>query len=210
MAMLQFDKLSQADTREHPFRHLLAGALLGAAHQHALESDFPIPRGPGFFPVEDCQAGPSFHALIEDLRSPEFARIVGDKLGIDLSERPTMVVARRWSALRDGRPHTDGADKVATALLYCNSGWSSEAGALRYLAGPDLEGPGSAPIPPVFGAFTAFVRSDESWHGHLPFEGERRVVQLFWLKDAAALERKTRRHKRADWLKALSPSRWGR
>ena len=100
----------------------------------------------------------------------------------------------------------DGLDKVATALVYLNDDWRpEEGGALRYLESEDLDGPGTDPIPATFGAFTAFARSDTSWHGHKPFAGERRVVQLFWLVDEAAAARKDKRHKRTHILKALWP-----
>jgi hypothetical protein len=130
---------------------------------------------------------------------------VGDKLGLDLSERPQMFVARRWSAARDGSPHTDGGDKVATGLIYFNEAWEDDRGALRFLEGPDLDGPGTEPIRPLFGNFLAFARSDRSWHGHPSFVGERRVLQVFWLKDADAMERKRRRHRRGALWKALWP-----
>ena len=36
-------------------------------------------------------------------------------------------------------------------------------------------------VPPVAGTLLAFKRSDNSWHGHEPFSGERRVIQFNWL-----------------------------
>jgi SM-20-related protein len=188
-----------------PFTHIEATGLLPEGDRDALARDFPDPKKTGFFPVEDLTYGPTFAQLLEDLRAPEFSRIVGDKLGKDLTQRPQMIVVRKWSATKDGRPHTDGLDKVATALVYLNDDWNAEGGALRYLETDDIDGPGSAPIPARYGAFTAFARSDSSWHGHKPFAGERRVVQLFWLVDEAAAARKDKRHKRNHVLKALWP-----
>jgi hypothetical protein len=204
--MLNLAVLAATPPTPAPFTHIEAEGVLPEADREALARDFPDPSKTGFFPVEDLHCGPSFTQLLGDLRAPEFSRIVGDKLGCDLVERPKMIVVRKWSAAKDGRPHTDGTDKVATALVYLNDGWNpAEGGALRYLEGPDLDGPGSAPIPARYGAFTAFARSDSSWHGHKPFAGERRVVQLFWLVDEAAAARKDKRHKRTHILKALWP-----
>jgi hypothetical protein len=31
------------------------------------------------------------------------------------------------------------------------------------------------------GSVFGFLRADNSWHGHLPFAGERRVVQVAWI-----------------------------
>lgn len=204
--MLDLDRLAAVAPTPAPFTHIEVDGLLPADRREALARDFPDPKKTGFFPVEELAYGPTFAQLLADLRAPEFSRIVGDKLGRDLVGRPQMIVVRKWSAAKDGRPHTDGLDKVATALVYLNDDWSpADGGALRYLESPDLDGPGSEPIPARYGAFTAFARSDTSWHGHKPFAGERRVVQLFWLVDEAAAARKDKRHRRTHLFKALWP-----
>lgn len=201
--MLRLAALAERPTSPTPFPHVTAQGLLPEDAKAELARDFPEEDKAGFFPVEQLSCGPSFARLIEDLRSPEFSRIVGQKLERDLESRPQMIVVRKWSAAKDGRPHTDGQDKVATALVYLNDDWQAQGGALRFLAGPELDGPGSDPIPARYGGFAAFARSDDSWHGHKPFTGERRVVQVFWLKDADAAARKTKRHKRTNFLKSI-------
>lgn len=201
--MLRLDALAERPTTTTPFPHLVAEGLLAEADKAGLARDFPDETKTGFFPVEQLSYGPAFQRLLDDLNAPAFSRIVGEKLDRDLVDRPRMIVVRRWSAAKDGRPHTDGEDKVATALVYLNDDWSAEGGALRFLAGPDLDGPGTAPIPARYGGFAAFARADDSWHGHKPFAGERRVVQVFWLTDADAAARKTKRHKRTNFFKRL-------
>ncbi len=204
--MLDLDALDRAPPIPAPFTHLTAQGLLPAQAQAQVAADFPDPGKTGFFPVEQLSYGPAFAALLDDLQGPAFSRIVGDKLGRDLIDRPKMIVVRKWSAAKDGRPHTDGQDKVATALVYLNKTWDpAEGGALRFLAGPDLDGPGTDPIPPVYGGFAAFARAEDSWHGHPPFAGERRVVQVFWLVDEDAAARKDKRHRRTSLLKTLWP-----
>lgn len=205
---LQLDRIAEAKVSDWPFRHLIGEGLIHPAMREVLARDFPDPRASGFFPAEDLTFGPAFASLLEALQSAPFIERVGLALDMDLTAYPQLIVVRRWSARKDGRAHTDGADKVATALVYLNDDWSGEAGSLRYLASEDLAGPGTDPILPRFGAFTAFRRSDSSWHGHPPFEGERRVVQVFWLKDADALARKTRRHANTAFWKQFS--RWGK
>jgi SM-20-related protein len=181
--MLNLETLAARPTTTTPFPHLTAEGLLSDGDKAALAADFPQEKKTGFFPVEQLSYGPAFEQL--------------------LVNRPQMIVVRKWSALKDGNPHTDGMDKVATALVYLNDDWSDQGGALRFLEGPDLDGPGTAPIPARYGAFAAFARADDSWHGHKPFAGERRVLQVFWLVDAAAAERKNRRHKRTNFFKAI-------
>ena len=203
-AVLQLDRLAAQPATPAPFRHLTADGVLATEAKEDLARDFPDESKAGFFPVEQLSYGPSFARLLDDLRAPEFSRIVGEKLNRELVDRPKMIVVRKWSAAKDGRPHTDGQDKVATALVYLNDDWTVDGGALRFLEGPDLDGPGADPIPARYGGFAAFARADDSWHGHKPFAGERRVVQVFWLKDEDAAARKTRRHKRNNFFKLKS------
>ncbi len=203
-ALLQLDRLAEQPATPVPFPHLTAVGVLAAEAKQDLARDFPDETKAGFFPVEQLSYGPSFAKLLDDLHQPDFSRIVGEKLNRDLVDRPKMIVVRKWSATKDGRPHTDGQDKVATALVYLNDDWTADGGALRFLEGPDLDGPGSAPIPARYGGFAAFARADDSWHGHKPFAGERRVVQVFWLKDEDAAARKTKRHKRTNFFKLKS------
>ncbi|MEG9525584.1 MAG: 2OG-Fe(II) oxygenase, partial [Hyphomicrobiales bacterium] len=63
--------------------------------------------------------------------------------------------------------------------------------------------PFAVEVPPTMGTMFAFQRADNSWHGHEPFEGERRVVQVAWLKDASELERKRKRNRTAQFLKGI-------
>ena len=49
----------------------------------------------------------------------------------------------------------------------------------------------------------AFLRSDNSWHGHLPLIGERKVIQIAWIRDRAELERKKRRNTVAQAFKSI-------
>jgi hypothetical protein len=201
--LLGIEALNAGEVRDWPFRHLVAHGVLAPERQAGLAEGFPSIDKTGFFQVETLSYGEIFARLIAELKTPVVSRIIGDKLGLDLVGRPQMITIRKWSGPRDGRVHTDGLDKVATALLYLNPAWTGEEGSLRYLVGPDQDGLGTQPIAPVFGAFTAFARSDKSWHGHPPFVGERRVVQVFWVRDEAAAGRKMRRHGRQSLWRIL-------
>ena len=73
----------------------------------------------------------------------------------------------------------------------------------RVLYGPDGFEPYKLEVPPTMGTMFAFLRADNSWHGHPPFAGERRVVQVAWVKNEAELERKKRRNSMAQFFKGI-------
>ena len=58
---------------------------------------------------------------------------------------------------------------------------------------------------PIAGTMLAFRRSERSFHGHRPFVGERRVVQLNWVTEPAVVRRELGRHHWSARLKALNP-----
>jgi Rps23 Pro-64 3,4-dihydroxylase Tpa1-like proline 4-hydroxylase len=77
--------------------------------------------------------------------------------------------------------HTDSKSKIITVLLYLNSEpWLPFGGRLRLLNAEDLEAV-AAEVKPDFGTLLVFCRSDRSWHGHLPYEGPRRILQMNWV-----------------------------
>ncbi len=127
------------------------------------------------------------------------------KFGVDFGPLPRLITVRKVSAAHEGSVHTDSASKVATLLLYLHHGWASPEGRIRVLRrGGSLDDP-VAEISPEEGNVFAFLRSDRSWHGHTPFTGERRVVQVAWPRDAAELERKRKRHRRSPPERARRP-----
>jgi hypothetical protein len=192
---------------EAPFPLLIGSGLLDALDSTALERDFPAYSGAGFFPHDDADCGPSFNALVDALHTPAFTDALGERLAIEhLSQYPALVTVCRSLNRRHGTIHTDSESKIATLLLYLNPAWrEASAGCLRFLAAPDDIGSMLVPeIRPLYGNFVAFRRTENSFHGHLPFEGERRVIQVAWLRDVAALERKGRRGRLSRTVKRLA------
>ena len=79
-------------------------------------------------------------------------------------------------------------------LLYFNEeqeAAASETGLRILNNGRDLDDY-VAEVPPVLGNMLAFKVTPDCWHGHKPFEGERRSLQLNYL---SGLER-TKKHER--------------
>jgi hypothetical protein len=195
-AALSANFLHRAQVSDQPFAFLYAGGALDPSAAHGLLADFPRYRGAGFFPWDAADCGPSINALVGALVAPTFADRLGERLGIErLSQYPTLVTLCRALNRRHGTIHTDSRSKVVTALVYLSPDWpDTSAGCLRFLArADDIESTLAPELRPVYGAFAAFRRTDCSWHGHLPHEGERPVIQVAWLTSADEAARKTRR-----------------
>ncbi len=201
--LLDLAPFRAARLRTDPYPYVIAERCIRAEALPSLRRDFPALRQTGFHPTDSFEPQGGFAALLRELDGPEVARAVGEKLGVDLMDLPRLITVRRLSAPHEGRVHTDSASKVATLLVYLHEGWSSPEGRLRILRGPERFEPFAEEVSPEAGNMLAFLRSDHSWHGHTPFAGERRVVQVAWLRDASELERKRRRHGLSRLLKRL-------
>jgi hypothetical protein len=202
--MLDFDRLGRAPLVSEPFPHLQAERLLDAAALARITADFPWIDKPGIFPLSELTYGEAFAELIEEIRGARLEALLGEKFGIDLSDKPLMVTVRGCCQKRDGRIHTDSKDKLVTCLLYLNGPqWKEEGGCLRLLRdGWSLDYP-IAEVAPVGGNFVAFKRTDNSWHGHAPFVGERRYVMFNWVRSDAVLAKNLGRHKLSAAFKRL-------
>jgi len=191
-------RLDRTDTTvpREPFPLIVARGQLDDAQRNALLVDSPRYGSAGFFAYEPADCGPSVQALVEEALSPVFADALGRRIGIEgLGAHPALATLCEIPNRRHGTPHADSRSKVASALLYLNESWPhGSAGCLRFLAdGADIEVMLVPEIAPLSGTLVAFARADDSWHGHLPFEGERRVLQVAWLTREDELLRKQRR-----------------
>ncbi|GAB2562555.1 2OG-Fe(II) oxygenase [Dyella jejuensis] len=194
------------DIREQPFPFMIAHGQLPDEARADLERDFPRYASAGFFPYDPSDCGPSINALVQQLTTPEFASAIGRYLGIqDLGGYPTLVTLCRALNKRHGTIHTDSRSKVATALLYLNTQWPDTSdGCLRFLNRIDNIDDLVVPeLKPLYGEFAVFKRCDNSFHGHLPYEGERRVIQVAWLTSEDEKLRKTKRGKFSRTFKKL-------
>jgi hypothetical protein len=207
-ALLDPEQLQSAGSllRREPFPFLVSEHVLPDRARCALREEFPRYRGAGYFPYSDADCGPAMRGLVAELTSPAFADAVGAALGIErLSSYPTLVTTCRSLNKRHGTIHTDSKSKVASVLLYLNESWpEAGAGCLRLLGSiDDIDDLLVPEIKPLYGNLVAFKRTENSFHGHLPFEGERRVIQVAWLTSETERARKTRRGRASRLLKWL-------
>ncbi len=130
---------------------------------------------------------------------------MAENYGVDLADKPLMITVRGRAQMKDGRIHTDTKTKFVTCLLYLNDIWDESGGRLRMLRRADDLDDWVAEIPPNGGTLASFLRTDNSWHGHEPYEGERRYVMFNWMTSHAALERELGRHRFSAKVKQLNP-----
>lgn len=194
--MLHLDRVRAAPLVTEPFPYLVATGVLAADGLEAVNRDFPAIRQPGIFPLDTISGGPRFEELVADIEGPALRAALAEKFGLDLTSLPLMVTVRGWCQAKDGRIHTDSKDKVLTCLLYLNQpDWPAEGGRLRLLRNGDRLEDTIAEVPPLGGTLVAFKRTDRSWHGHAPFEGQRRYIMFNWVTGGEALHRNLFRHR---------------
>lgn len=193
-ANLDYQRFADTPLERAPFDHLIVPGFLRPRAREVLDAAFPaIGRG-GSFPADSLDCSPAFAAFLAELRGPELTGAVAAKFGIDLTGRPVMVTLRGQSRAKDGRIHTDSTSKLITALIYMNPSWDSAEGRLRLLRGPhDIEDY-VAEVPPERGTLLAFRCGPKAYHGHKPYVGQRRSIQVNWMTDEAVTRRELARH----------------
>jgi hypothetical protein len=164
-----------------PFEHLIVPEFIGSKTLAEINADFPKISTPGSFPVDQLVFGPAFRTLLDELNSDDFREAFEEKFGIELTGRPTITTVRGRCGVGDGKIHTDSVTKIITVLIYMNESWDQPGGRLRLLRSSRDFNEIIVEVPPIAGTLLAFKRSHNSWHGHEPFVGERRVIQFNWL-----------------------------
>jgi SM-20-related protein len=201
--MLRLDTLGATPIARDPFEHVVVRDFIEPGKLERVLDDYPEVPGPGSHPPSSLKIAGGFKALIDEMLDTPFRKAVEEKFGVDLTGRPTMYTVRGFLRARDGKIHTDSKTKIITVLLYMNGAWESPTGRLRLLRnGSDLENY-AVEIEPVAGTLLIFKRSDTSWHGHHPFEGKRRAIQLNWVTDQSVVDREQGRHGFSSKIKRL-------
>jgi SM-20-related protein len=196
---------------QQPFEYVVVPEFVKRAALARINTDYPKISQRGSFPVDQVAYGPAFGRMLEQLESDEFRAAFEDKFNIDLAGRPTTTTVRGWCGAADGKIHTDSASKIITILIYMNMTWDNSGGRLRLLRSGDDLNDILVEVPPIGGTLMAFKRADNSWHGHEPFVGERRVIQFNWVTSEGNRQIAMLRHHASASLKRmltmLRPSR---
>jgi SM-20-related protein len=208
---LRLDAFRDTPLVREPFQHLIVSGFVAPTALDAINADYPKISTSGSFPVDQVSFGPAFQTLLDELESDEFRTAFEEKFGLDLEGRPTVTTVRGRCDARDGKIHTDSTSKIITVLIYMNASWEQAGGRLRLLRTADNLNDIIVEVPPVAGTLLAFKRSDNSWHGHEPFAGERRVIQFNWLTSEGNRQiAMLRHHTSAAFKRVLQTLRPGR
>lgn len=202
-AALDTDALAATPRERDPYDYVIVPGFVRADALPGIHADYPEIDQPGSFPYQSLEYGPAFSSLLDELQGPAMRAAIEKVFDVDLAGRPTTVTVRGRCQLKDGRIHQDSTDKIITVLVYMNPDWEESGGRLRVLrSDSDLEDY-AAEVPPAEGTLLAFRRSDTSHHGHKPFEGKRRVLQLNWVTSDKFAKRERRRHAISAFFKRL-------
>lgn len=205
MAVLDIAALNAAPLHHDPFDYVVAPDFVRADMLAEINRDFPAVPGPGSYPPGRLQLHGRFAELLAALNGAEFQAAIAGKFNIDLSDLPTMFTVRGFCRAADGKIHNDSESKIMTVLLYLNPPWQAEGGRLRLLRGPDDLQDFATEVPPNGGSLLVFRRSANSWHGHEPYAGQRRAIQMNWVRDQGVVMREQWRHRLSAAAKRLVP-----
>jgi SM-20-related protein len=208
---LRLEALRATPLVSDPFAHLVVPSFVSTAGLAAINADYPKISSAGSFPTDQLAFGAAFRTLLDELESDEFREGFEEKFNVDLSGRPTITTVRGRCDAADGKIHTDSKTKIITVLIYMNESWENAGGRLRLLRSASDLNDIIVEVPPVAGTLLAFKRSNNSWHGHEPFSGERRVIQFNWLSSAGNRQiAMLRHHTSASFKRMLQMIRPGR
>jgi SM-20-related protein len=200
---IRLDALRDAPLQIDPFPFVVVPNFLRFERAAEINETFPPIEARGSFPLSQLSWGAAFGALVADLQHADLRAAIEEKFGVTLTDRHEMITVRGFANPRDGRIHADTPSKYLTMLLYLNDGWAHAGGRLRLLRRPDNLNDYVTEIAPTFGTCLIFKVTENCWHGHEPFDGARRVLQLNYITDKGALNRHLLRHNLTARLKRL-------
>ncbi len=201
--ILNVEALKNAPLYNTPFPYIVVDNLLRPEVMARVVDAFPMIGKRGSFPLNDVMCRGEFATLMEELQCDEFRALIGERFGMDLQNHPPFITLRGYTTHRDGHIHTDSASKLITVLLYLNPGWQDAGGRLRLLYNEKELTPYVAEIPPEAGRCVLFKVTPNCWHGHEPFVGVRRSIQLNYVQSDGVKELQRKRHRWSALLKRV-------
>lgn len=187
------EALVAAPVLHDPCDYIVVSKFVPREMLAAVNRDYPTIASPGNFPPEELTYGPVFAEMLDELRGPVLKDAISRKFAIDLEGFPLQITVRKYSEAADGNVHNDSKLKVITALIYFNEHWPHDGGRLRLVRDPGNIDDYGAEVEPYGGTLLVFKRSETSYHGFKSCVGERRSLQMYYVrpKRAATTEAKS-------------------
>ena len=192
--MLDLARIRAAEVQDKPYPFFTVDQAIRLGSAEKVAADFPKIERAGVVNPSETTPGPAFAALLEELQGQAFRSVIAEKFNVPLDGLVIKINLRGHARKSDGNIHTDTPTKAVTVLLYFNKeqeAASSKTGLRILNNGRDLDDY-VAEVQPLLGNMLAFKVTPDCWHGHKPFEGERKSLQLNYL---SGLER-TKKHER--------------
>jgi len=203
-SILDENAIAAAPLRRDPYDYAFVDQAMPVSKKDAVLADPPVIPQRGTYGIPQLKYGPKFDAVIEDLLSPRFRRLVESKFDIDLSETyPTVVMMGNTSGhYNEGYAHPDSKHKIMTVILGFSREWPYEKGRLRVLRSNSRED-AAFEFPSEYRKMLMFRVSDRSYHGFLPQKGPRMSLQ-FCLVDSKSYAQQTYlRHRLSAFAKSV-------
>lgn len=204
MSHLKLDALSATKVETEPYQYLMLPGFIDAASIARINATYPNIEKGGSYPIESLDSTMAIKEVIAELDGAAFEKLIEEKFDVALAGRPKMYSLRGYTRAKDGSIHTDSRDKIITVLLYLNETWQQPGGRLRILRSGTNVDDFVAEVPPDNGTLLVFKRSDTSWHGHHPFEGPRRSLQMNWMTSEGSKGFHAIRHKLSAAVKKMT------
>ena len=197
-ALLDLARFDATALATDPYDHLVVPRFIRPDALAAINRDYPTLRGPGAHPIETVGRDGAFAEFWNVVNGPVLRARIAAKFDLELNEAATMATVRGECEQADGAIHTDSRTKTITVLFYFNATWPHAGGRLRLLrSSTDIDDYAHEVIPEA-GAMLVFRRCDWSYHGHLPFVGPRRTMQMHYV-DAKRIVRNERKRRTVKW-----------
>ncbi|HUC63029.1 MAG TPA: 2OG-Fe(II) oxygenase [Alphaproteobacteria bacterium] len=204
LSMLDEAAIDAAELRHDPYDFAFVEHAIDARLKDEVLADAPPIPDRGSYALPDLRYGPSFGAVVQDLLSTRFRRVVERKFDMDLSACPPCIVmmGNTTGHYNEGYAHPDSKHKIVTVLVGFTREWPFERGRLRVLRSADREDY-AFEFAPEFGRMLMFRVCDHSWHGFLPQKGQRMSLQLCYVDSDWYVQREYWRHSLSAFAKSV-------
>jgi hypothetical protein len=195
---LDFDRIAAAPVADAPYPHAVIEHAIRPEIARQLVETLPEVHEPGSLRLHQVEHSPALKALIADLESDRYRKLMEQKFGLDLAGLEIFTTYRGMMRREDGVIHTDTPAKTMTTLVYLNPPGAADDASLRLLRSSHDLDDYFAEVPPHIGSMVLFKVTDNCWHGHKPMIGPRHSLQMNYLSGLEMWGHE-RRHRR--WQK---------